>query len=292
MILSMTGYGKAECQLEQNKLVVELRSVNGKNSDISLKTQLIPREREAEVRQMISLALQRGNIDLFVNLESSQEGSNRTINKQVFKSYYNQIRALNDELDQKLDYSGLMNCILKLPDVIENQKREENGNADNWEQLKICLDEALKSLTEFRATEGRRLEEDLRGRVGYIMDHLAEVEKYEQERSDAIKLKLTGRLEELSQSLDRNRLEQEIIYYMEKLDITEEKVRLTQHCKYFLETMDKEEYPGKKLGFIAQEMGREINTLGSKANHADIQRWVVRMKDELEKIKEQSLNIL
>jgi len=292
MILSMTGYGKAECQLEQNKLVVELRSVNGKNSDISLKTQLIPREREAEVRQMISLALQRGNIDLFVNLESSQEGSNRTINKQVFKSYYNQIRALNDELEQKLDYSGLMNCILKLPDVIENQKREENGNADNWEQLKICLDEALKSLTEFRATEGRRLEEDLRGRVGYIMDHLAEVEKYEQERSDAIKLKLTGRLEELSQSLDRNRLEQEIIYYMEKLDITEEKVRLTQHCKYFLETMDKEEYPGKKLGFIAQEMGREINTLGSKANHADIQRWVVRMKDELEKIKEQSLNIL
>jgi uncharacterized protein (TIGR00255 family) len=292
MILSMTGYGKAECQLEQNKLVVELRSVNGKNSDISLKTQLIPREREAEVRQIISSALQRGNIDLFANIESLQESSNRVINKQVFKSYYVQIRSINEELEEKLDYSGLINCILKLPDVIESQKREESANADNWEQLKTCLMEAIKSITEFRATEGKRLESDLRGRVGYIMDHLGEVEKYEGDRSEGIKLKLTGRLEELSQSIDRNRLEQEIIYYMEKLDITEEKVRLTQHCKYFLETMDKEDYPGKKLGFIAQEMGREINTLGSKANHADIQRWVVRMKDELEWIKEQSLNIL
>lgn len=288
----MTGYGKAECQFGQNKLVVELRSVNGKNSDISLKSQLIPRERESEVRQMISQALQRGNIDLFASIESTQESSNRTINKQVFKSYYNQIKAVNEELEEKLDYSGLINCILKLPDVIEIQKREEASDTDNWEQLKACLEDAIISITEFRATEGKRLESDLRGRVGYIMDHLGEVEKYEGDRSEAIKLKLTGRLEELAQSIDRNRLEQEIIYYMEKLDITEEKVRLTQHCKYFLETMDSEEYPGKKLGFIAQEMGREINTLGSKANHADIQRWVVRMKDELEKIKEQSLNIL
>lgn len=290
MILSMTGYGKAEAQFGQNKLVVEIRSVNGKNSDISLKSQLIPREREVEVRQMIGQALQRGNIDLFATVEYAQENGTRTINKQMFISYYNQIRSINEELEEKLDYSGLINCILKLPEVIEIQKIEEEE--DNWEQLKGCLEEALRSLTEFRAAEGKRLEEDVRGRVGYIMDHLGEVEKYEEERSEAIKQRLTNRLEELSQSLDRNRLEQEIIYYLEKLDVTEEKVRLTQHCKYFLETMDKEEFPGKKLGFIAQEMGREINTLGSKANHAEIQKWVVRMKDELEKIKEQSLNIL
>lgn len=290
MILSMTGYGKAEAQFGQNKLVVEIRSVNGKNSDISLKSQLIPREREVEVRQMIGQALQRGNIDLFATVEYAQENGTRTINKQMFISYYNQIRSINEELEEKLDYSGLINCILKLPEVIEIKKIEERE--DNWEQLKGCLEEALRSLTEFRAAEGKRLEEDVRGRVGYIMDHLGEVEKYEEERSEAIKQRLTNRLEELSQSLDRNRLEQEIIYYLEKLDVTEEKVRLTQHCKYFLETMDKEEFPGKKLGFIAQEMGREINTLGSKANHAEIQKWVVRMKDELEKIKEQSLNIL
>jgi len=290
MILSMTGYGKAEAQFGQNKLVVEIRSVNGKNSDISLKSQLIPREREVEVRQMIGQALQRGNIDLFATVEYAQENGTRTINKQMFISYYNQIRSINEELEEKLDYSGLINCILKLPEVIEIQKIEKGE--DNWEQLKGCLEEALRSLTEFRAAEGKRLEEDVRGRVGYIMDHLGEVEKYEEERSEAIKQRLTNRLEELSQSLDRNRLEQEIIYYLEKLDVTEEKVRLTQHCKYFLETMDKEEFPGKKLGFIAQEMGREINTLGSKANHAEIQKWVVRMKDELEKIKEQSLNIL
>lgn len=290
MILSMTGYGKAEAQFGQNKLVVEIRSVNGKNSDISLKSQLIPREREVEVRQMIGQSLQRGNIDLFATVEYAQENGTRTINKQMFISYYNQIRSINEELEEKLDYSGLINCILKLPEVIEIQKIKEEE--DNWEQLKGCLEEALRSLTEFRAAEGKRLEEDVRGRVGYIMDHLGEVEKYEEERSEAIKQRLTNRLEELSQSLDRNRLEQEIIYYLEKLDVTEEKVRLTQHCKYFLETMDKEEFPGKKLGFIAQEMGREINTLGSKANHAEIQKWVVRMKDELEKIKEQSLNIL
>jgi len=290
MILSMTGYGKAEAQFGQNKLVVEIRSVNGKNSDISLKSQLIPREREVEVRQMIGQALQRGNIDLFATVEYAQENGTRTINKQMFISYYNQIRSINEELEEKLDYSGLINCILKLPEVIEIKKIEERE--DNWEQLKGCLEEALRSLTEFRAAEGKRLEEDVRGRVGYIIDHLGEVEKYEEERSEAIKQRLTNRLEELSQSLDRNRLEQEIIYYLEKLDVTEEKVRLTQHCKYFLETMDKEEFPGKKLGFIAQEMGREINTLGSKANHAEIQKWVVRMKDELEKIKEQSLNIL
>jgi uncharacterized protein (TIGR00255 family) len=200
------------------------------------------------------------------------------------------IRSINEELDEKLDYSGLLTAILKLPDVVEIQKQEEKQ--DNWEELKECISEALLLITNFRATEGKKLEEDIRGRVGYIMDHLSEVEKYEAERSEAVKQRLTTRLEELSQQLDRNRLEQEIIYYLEKLDITEEKVRLTQHCKYFLETLDNEEYPGKKLGFIAQEMGREINTLGSKANHADIQRWVVRMKDELEKIKEQTLNIL
>ncbi len=286
----MTGYGKAERVAGTGKLIVEIRSVNSKGADISLKSQLIPREKEVEVRQMISQTLQRGNIDIYAYEETTQENGKRGINKQAFVSYYKMIRSINDELEEKLDYSGLLSAILKLPDVVEIQKQEEKQ--DNWEELKECISEALLLITNFRATEGQKLEEEIRGRVGYIMDHLSEVEKYEAERSEAVKQRLTTRLEELSQQLDRNRLEQEIIYYLEKLDITEEKVRLTQHCKYFLETLDNEEYPGKKLGFIAQEMGREINTLGSKANNADIQRWVVRMKDELEKIKEQTLNIL
>jgi len=166
----MTGYGKAESLYGQDKLVVEIRSVNGKNSDISLKTQLIPREREVEVRQMVSNKLQRGNIDLYANVEYAQEGATKTINKQVFLSYYNQIKGINEELDEKLDYSGLINCIVKLPDVIEIQKRDLDE--DNWDQLKACIADALVSITEFRAVEGKKLEEDIRGRVGYIMDHL------------------------------------------------------------------------------------------------------------------------
>jgi len=290
MIQSMTGYGKAECMPGQNRVVIEIRSVNGKNTDINLKTSLIPRERETEVRQLITKYLQRGSIDLYTTSDSLQENVGKVINKDAFISYYKQVKEINETLDEKLNYSGLINCILKLPDVIETQKREDKD--ENWDDMRNCIEMALVMLCEFRITEGTKLAEDIKSRVGLITGYVCEVEKYESQRIDSVKQKLKSRLEELSFSPDQNRMEQEIIYYMEKLDITEEKVRLRQHCKYFLECMDLEQFPGKKLGFIAQEIGREINTLGSKANHAEIQKIVVKMKDELEKIKEQTLNIL
>ncbi len=287
----MTGYGKAEQLAGQNKIVVEIRSVNGKNADISLKTQIIPREKEMEVRQLISKELYRGNIDLFATIEYAQESGNRVINRDIFCSYLNQIKEINKSLAEPLSENTLLNTIIKLPDVIEVQKKE--SDEELWMDINICIQNALEQINQFRLAEGKKLEEDIRARVSLILRYVSEVEKYESERVDSIKTRLISRLEELSTiQTDNNRLEQELIYYLEKFDITEEKVRLRQHCKYFEETLNNEENPGKKIGFIAQEMGREINTMGSKANHAQIQQWVVKMKDELEKIKEQSLNIL
>lgn len=287
----MTGYGKAEQLAGQNKIVVEIRSVNGKNADISLKTQIIPREKEMEVRQLISKELYRGNIDLFATIEYAQESGNRVINRDIFCSYLNQIKEINKSLAEPLSENTLLNTIIKLPDVIEVQKKE--SDEELWMDINICIQNALEQINQFRLAEGKKLEEDIRARVSLILSYVSEVEKYESERVDSIKTRLISRLEELSTiQTDNNRLEQELIYYLEKFDITEEKVRLRQHCKYFEETLNNEENPGKKIGFIAQEMGREINTMGSKANHAQIQQWVVKMKDELEKIKEQSLNIL
>lgn len=290
MIQSMTGYGKAEGRFGHNKIIIEIRSVNGKSSEVNLKTQIIPREKEIEVKQTVSQALQRGTIDLFSNIEYSQESLARAINKDVFLSYYRQISELQNELGLENDSKELIQTILRLPDVIDNQEREIDE--EFWETFKVCLLDALNSIAIFRTVEGEKLEEDLRKRVELIMTILKEIEGFENERVTNLKQRLDSRLQEVSQSFDQNRFEQEIIYYLEKLDITEEKVRLKQHCNYFLETIDNEQYPGKKINFIAQEMGREINTLGSKANHAGIQKCVVRMKDELEKIKEQSLNIL
>ncbi|MEA5006146.1 MAG: YicC/YloC family endoribonuclease [Rikenellaceae bacterium] len=290
MVQSMTGYGKAECILGQNRVIVEIRSVNGKNSDINLKTSLIPREKEAETRQLVIKYLQRGSIDLYTTTDSLQENLGKSINKEAFMAYYNQIKEINSLLGGKFDETGLLCTILKLPDVIESQKKEEKE--ENWDELRQCIENALIMLCEFRKTEGARLSEDVISRVGLITDYVSSVEKFETQRVEAVKQRLTSRLEEINCSPDQNRLEQEIIFYLEKLDITEEKVRLRQHCNYFMDCIENEPFPGKKLGFIAQEMGREINTLGSKANHAEIQRIVVMMKDELEKIKEQTLNIL
>lgn len=294
MIQSMTGYGKAECICGNNKITVEIRSVNGKNSDISLKTQIIPREKEIEVRQLISSILQRGNIDLFTTVEAVSENSGRTINNQIFISYLKQLSAIAEESGESLGFDKAAEIIMRLPDVVETQKKDkdnEDQNAD-WIILKEAVQSATEMLVQFRQTEGKRLEEDIITRIKLIISYLIEIEKYENERSVQIKERIKARLEEITSEIDTNRLEQELIYYLEKLDITEEKVRLKQHCSYFLETMTKEEYPGKKLGFISQEIGREINTLGSKASHAGIQKWVVMMKDELEKIKEQVLNVL
>ena len=293
MVQSMTGYGKSECINGHNKITIEIKSVNGKSSDVSVKSQIIPREREIEVKQMITSTLQRGNIDLYTSIETLTENTGRTINKETFNSYLSQLNDIAYESGNDLDFSKATEIIMRLPDVFENQKKErEEENQEDWESIKAAIEHALEMLTDFRKTEGKRLEEDMVSRVNLILSHIEEIEKYENERSVVIKERLKSKLEEFSSDVDMNRLEQEIIYYIEKLDITEEKVRLRQHCSYFLDTLSKEENPGKKLGFIGQEMGREINTLGSKASHAKIQMWVVKMKDELEKIKEQSLNIL
>jgi len=286
----MTGYGKAECNTEIGKITVEIRSVNGKNADIGLKTQLIPRENEHEVRQLISKILVRGSIDLFANLESTRESTGKSINKDLFTAYYNQIRDINKSLPESLSETDLLSIILRMPDVIESQK--SSPDTDIWESLKACITDAANALNDFRSAEGKKLGEELKKRVALILENLTQAEQFDEERAQLVRTRLQSKLEEVKGSVDFNRFEQEIIYYLEKLDITEEKVRLRQHCSYFLETLDKEDFPGKKLAFIAQEMGREINTLGSKANHAEMQRKVVMMKDELEKIKEQTLNVL
>lgn len=294
MVQSMTGYGKAECICGQDKIIIEIRSVNGKGADISLKSQIIPREKEIEIRQMITKELSRGNIDLFATVESSPGNSSRSVNSDLFNSYYDQIETLFEARGHKADPSQIASAILKLPEIIDSNKREvdETLQTESWERIKETVNEAVKQLKLFRTEEGRKLEEEIRSRVDYILEHLKGVEIYESERVESVKERLKSKIEEFIPAGDNNRFEQEIIYYLEKLDITEEKVRLRQHCKYFLDTLCTEEYPGKKLGFIAQEMGREINTLGSKANHSQIQMLVVQMKDELEKIKEQTLNLV
>lgn len=300
MVKSMTGYGKAEVLLSQGKATVEIRSLNGKNCDISVKSQLIPRDKEIEVRQYIAGKLYRGSIELFVTFEQNSSNSAKSINAELYNNYFDQLRAL---ASGTMERSGTANpnlgalenllaasIIMRLPDVMETKRQELS--AEDWELLYGAIREAVDALDSYRAREGEALLKDVSLRVSNILSFMENVEKHEQERLDSVKERILARIAELSMTPDQNRLEQEIVFYVEKLDINEEKVRLRQHCRYFMEMLETDEYPGKKLGFIAQEMGREINTTGSKANHAEIQRWVVRMKDELEKIKEQSLNIL
>ena len=293
MIKSMTGYGKADTLLESGKLIVEIRSLNGKNADIGMKSQLVPREKEMEVRQYIAGELIRGNIDLFVNYEQNAAEHARRLNKELFTEYMEQIAqaaAMSGADSKSLKGPEVIAAVIKIPDVME--VLEQKITDEQWPIFFSAIKEAVASLDKFRSKEGETLYKDVTRRVKLIESYVDEVEKHEPQRIDAIRERLRSRIEELNVKADENRLEQEIILYIEKLDINEEKVRLRQHCRYFMETIDSESNPGKKLGFIAQEMGREINTLGSKANHADIQKIVVKMKDELEKIKEQSLNIL
>lgn len=288
---SMTGYGKQEFTLANQKYTVEIRSLNGKNADISIKTSLIPREKEMEVRQYLSKVLNRGNIDLFINADKTTEENAKVINRKIAADYLRQIREMEAELGiSPADGAELTSMLVKMPDTIETAKNEIDE--EGWDIMFQAIRSAASALDAFREKEGAILAADLKKRVELIMGYIAEVEKFEKTRTETIKQRILSRMEELKLNPDMNRMEQELIYYIEKLDITEEKVRLAQHCRYFIETMENEELPGKKLGFIAQEMGREINTTGSKSNQAEMQKIVVMMKDELEKIKEQSLNIL
>ena len=292
MILSMTGYGKSEAILESGKLVIEFRSVNGKSSDINIKSPFLPKEREMEVRKRIADTLHRGSIDMFITWEPNAADSARTINEELALAYYAQIQSLAEKMGRSASNSeALLDTVLRMPDVIET-KKSDIVTEENWSVVSKAIDEALQRICDYRAKEGEALYKDVTSRVAKILELENEVESYEAERIEAVKEKLLKNIAELGARPDKERFEQELVYYVEKLDINEEKVRLRQHCKYFMDTIDGEPYPGKKLGFIIQEMGREINTTGSKANHASIQKCVVRMKDELEKIREQSMNIL
>jgi uncharacterized protein (TIGR00255 family) len=295
MIKSMTGYGKAEATLEAGKLIVEVRSVNGKNADISIKSSLLPKDKEMGVRSKIATNLHRGNIDVFFTFEANAADSAKTINQALALEYYNQINQLAGQLGtanlQLQNPNDLLALILRMPEVIDS-KKQDIITEENWPIVDATIDAAIANMIEFRAKEGESLYKDITSRVYNILSYIDEVEKYEQVRIDAIREKILTRFAELKAEYDPSRLEQEMIYYIEKLDINEEKVRLRQHCSYFLDTINNEDCPGKKLGFIAQEMGREINTTGSKANNTDVQKIVVKMKDELEKIKEQGLNVL
>ena len=283
--------------LESGKLSVEIRSLNGKNADISLKTTLLPKDRELHVRQLVAEGLKRGSIDVFVNFEANAAESAKQINQEMVMEYFRQINELSLKLCSEFpnismtDTSFVLPSILRMPDVMDTKKADVI-NDGNWPAVEACIREAIDRVNEFRSREGEILYKDVTAKVSHILSYVDQVEAFEMERTDSIREKILSRFEELKLEPDHNRLEQEMIYYIEKLDINEEKVRLRQHCRYFMDTIDSESQPGKKLSFIAQEMGREINTTGSKANHTGIQQIVVHMKDELEKIKEQSLNIL
>ena len=299
----MTGYGKAEALLETGKITVEVRSLNGKTADISIKTSMLPKDKEMAVRQKIAAELTRGNIDFFVTFEPNAADSAKKINMALAMEYYQQIRQLGGMIKEANNSiigaenlwtqgpNDLLAMILRMPEVMD-AKKQDVITEDNWPVVEACIDEALKNINAFRSHEGEVLYKDVTEKVENIMAYSKQIEQYESERTETVREKILNRFAEIKAEPDQSRLEQEMIFYIEKLDINEEKVRLRQHCRYFLDTIENEPNPGKKLGFIAQEMGREINTTGSKANHTEIQKIVVKMKDELEKIKEQSLNIL
>ena len=291
MIKSMTGYGKAEACLESGKITIEIRTLNGKTADVNIKSSLLPKDKELLVRQKLADRLHRGTIDFFVTYEANAVSSAKHINADLAESYFRQISELGDRLGLKTDSALYLNSIIRFPDVIDNT-RQDVITAENWAAVEAAIDEAISNTCDYRSREGVALYKDVTGRVQNILNLENEVESFESERIAAVRAKLEKAISDLQLKPDQSRFEEEMIYYLEKFDINEEKVRLRQHCKYFMDTIDTDEYPGKKLGFIIQEMGREINTTGSKANHAGIQKVVVRMKDELEKIREQSMNIL
>jgi uncharacterized protein (TIGR00255 family) len=291
MIKSMTGFGKSITESQDYSFNVEIRTLNSKQLDINLRLPVYLKEFELEIRNIVSKKLQRGKIDINIIPESKTVISAPVIDHDLAKHYYSELDKLNESLrlQSKEEYLSL---ILKLPDVLNTP--EESISREVWDLLQDGINTAIEQVDEFRISEGNTLMIDFVNRINTITELLIEIAKYEDNRIERINSRIRTNLENNSDDiqLDKNRLEQEMIYYLEKLDITEEKIRLKKHCEYFLETMKMTESSGKKLSFISQEIGREINTIGSKANDADIQKLVVLMKDELEKVKEQLFNIL
>lgn len=286
MIQSMTGFGKAQSILPTKKITVEIRSLNSKQLDLTVKMPGVYREKELELRKFLADRIVRGKAELSIFVEHTGVDSNYVMNKPLVESYMNDLRQLSPEAQDQ----ELLAIAMRMPDVMRAEREELDPK--EWEEILSTIEKAYQQFKAFRTKEGELLEQDFVQRVGFILSALEESLTYEPERIQTVKDRIQGNLDKLNAETDANRFEQELIYYLEKLDITEEKVRLKGHCDYFLNTLKAEQSSGRKLGFIGQEMGREINTLGSKANHAEIQKCVVRMKDELEKIKEQILNVL
>ena len=290
MVKSMTGFGKGEAALQNKKITVEIRSLNSKQLDLGLRLPAVYRQSEYEIRNIIARTIQRGKVDVFVTVESQAVETPARINKEVVREYLHQMTDTLAFAGIDADYDAIVPVIMRLPEVISTET--ESISDEEHAALIAATEAAAARLDAFRMQEGAILIADLLGRVDRIESYKEEVVPFEKARTETIKARILDNLEKLQADVDRNRLEQEMIFYLEKLDITEEKVRLANHCRYFREVAAGEEGAGRKLGFIAQEMGREINTMGSKANESNIQILVVKMKDELEKIKEQVLNIL
>ena len=290
MVKSMTGFGKGEAALQNKKITVEIRSLNSKQLDLGLRLPAVYRQSEYEIRNIIARTIQRGKVDVFVTVESQAVETPARINKEVFREYLHQMTDTLAFAGIDADYDAIVPVIMRLPEVVSTET--ESITDEEHAALIAATEAAAAQLDAFRMQEGAILIADLLGRVDRIESYKEEVMPFEKARTETIKARILDNLEKLQADVDRNRLEQEMIFYLEKLDITEEKVRLANHCRYFREVAAGEEGAGRKLGFIAQEMGREINTMGSKANESNIQILVVKMKDELEKIKEQVLNIL
>jgi uncharacterized protein (TIGR00255 family) len=287
----MTGYGKDICHLEEKSVTIEIRSLNSKNLDLSIRIPQLYKEKEHILRNRVAQALERGKVELVVSIENKSDQTGYTLNKPLITQYFGELKEVATQLGTPVS-EQLLAAIMRLPEVLK-QESQQLDEAE-WKQVLQALDKALQQTLDFRESEGEHLEKDLQNRIEQISGLLQQITPFEAERVNNLKYKLLKSLEELKDSMqhDPNRLEQELIYYLEKLDITEEKVRLSKHLEYFIETLKEPANSGKKLGFITQEIGREINTIGSKANDAAIQKLVVQMKDELEKIKEQLMNIL
>lgn len=283
----MTGFGKASLNSKGKKISVEIRSLNSKQLDLSIRIPGVFREKENEIRGLISKECERGKIDFSIFIEDEKSAALSFVNKKLAKAYFSELKALANEL--KADKEDLLEIVLKMPDVLKPERAE--FDLSEWNLIKKCIEKSLKEINRFRNDEGVELEKELEKRVQLVLKNLKAISSLDEKRIPLLREKIRNSVSELKDKIDENRFEQELIFYIEKLDITEEKVRLKTHCDYFTKTM-KEKSSGRKLSFISQEIGREINTIGSKANDAGIQKFVVQMKDELEKIKEQLNNVL
>ena len=289
MIQSMTGYGKAELNLKNANFTIEVKSLNSKQIDANVKMSSIYRDKEIGLRKLLSEKLQRGKIELSIWRESSESSAKYTLNTELIKEYFSQIQQVSSSLS--INSSNIMPSLLKMPEVLV--KGEEKAEDNEWEEIAKGIDIAIGNILQFRMDEGEKLEADITSRINKLSTLLVDIAPFAKARIEKVKKSLADKLAEIdTKNIDENRFEQELIYYLEKQDITEEQVRLDAHLSYFINTMNTDAPNGKKLGFIGQEIGREINTIGSKSSDAEMQKIVVDMKDELEKIKEQLLNIL